>query len=266
MQLYKYEALGNDYLILDAQFSQAPPSKTTISKVCHRHYGIGSDGLLYGPLPSTRARFGLKIYNPDGSEAEKSGNGLRIFAKYLWDKAFVKDEPFTIETLGGIVDCQLDKTGELISVCLGTASFLNTHFPEPETLQLEDLSIPFYAVNIGNPHAVCRVDTLDKQRVLSLGPRIEKHPRFPHKTNVQFLKVIDTKTLGLEIWERGAGYTLASGSSAAACAALAVKLKLCEPSLRILMPGGTLHAQVDPGYSVTIQGPARAIAKIDLIF
>ncbi len=266
MQLYKYEALGNDYLILDAQFSPTLPSKAIIQKMCHRHYGIGSDGLLYGPLKSDKARFGLKIYNPDGSEAEKSGNGLRIFAKYLWDKALVKDEAFGIDTLGGIVDCQLDKAGEAISVGLGQASFLNPNFPEPETLKVGDLSLSVYPINIGNPHCIVMVDTLDKEQVLQLGPRIENHPRFPQKTNVQFLKVIDDKTLALEIWERGAGYTLASGSSAGACAALAVKLKLCKPSLSIIMPGGTLAAEVGPSYQVNITGPARAIAKIDLIF
>ncbi len=266
MQLYKYEALGNDYLILDAQVFPKPPSPEEIKAMCHRHYGIGSDGLLYGPLPTDKAQFKLKIYNPDGSEAEKSGNGLRIFAKYLWDRALVKEQPFTLETLGGIISCKLDKEGEAISVNLGKAQFLNTQFPEPESLNLEGVQIDFYPVSIGNPHAIIRVASLDKARLLDLGPKIENHPRFLERTNVQFAKVVDSKTLHIAIWERGAGYTLASGSSAAACAAWAVKLRLCSSPLHVLMEGGELTSEVNPEGEVIITGPAKAIAKIDLIF
>lgn len=266
MQLYKYEALGNDYLILDAQVFTTCPSQNDIKAMCHRHYGIGSDGLLYGPLPTDKAQFKLKIFNPDGSEAEKSGNGLRIFAKYLWDRALVKDTPFMIETLGGLIACKLDKKGETITVNLGQAQFLNTEFPNPETLSLEGLKIDFYPVNIGNPHAIIQVETLDKAQLLAIGHKIENHPRFPKKTNVQFVEVIDAHTLRIAIWERGAGYTLASGSSAAACAAWAVKLDLCSSPLRILMEGGTLLGEVSPDGEVSITGPAKAIAKIDLIF
>lgn len=266
MQLYKYEGLGNDYLILDAQLFPTLPSQNDIKTMCHRHYGIGSDGLLYGPLPTDKAEFKLKIYNPDGSEAEKSGNGLRIFAKYLWDKALVKDQPFTIETLGGITHCKLDKQGEAISVNLGQVQFLNSQFPAPENLNLEGLRIDFYPVSIGNPHAIVPVDALDKLKLLEVGPKIENHPRFSERTNVQFVKVLDSKTLHIAIWERGAGYTLASGSSAAACAAWAVKLGLCTSPLRVLMEGGELIAEVSPESEVSITGPAKAIAKIDLIF
>ncbi len=265
MQLYKYEALGNDYLILDAQVFPILPSPEEIKAMCHRHYGIGSDGLLYGPLPTDKALFKLKILNPDGSEAEKSGNGLRIFAKYLWDRALVKDTPFMIETLGGLISCKLDKKGEAITVSLGQAQFLNTELPKPETFSIDGEKIDFYSVNIGNPHAVIPVDTIDKAKLLHLGPKIEYHPHFPQKTNVQFLKIVDTQTIRLAIWERGAGYTLASGSSAAACAALVVKLQLCSSPLRIIMDGGELLAEVGPDSQVSITGPAKAIAKIDLI-
>ena len=265
MQLYKYEALGNDYLILDAQVFPTLPSQNLIKTMCHRHYGIGSDGLLYGPLPTDKAQFKLQIFNPDGSEAEKSGNGLRIFAKYLWDRALVKDAPFSIETLGGMITCKLDKEGEAITVNLGEAQFLNPAFPDPEPLSLEGETIHFYPVNIGNPHAVVRGDTLDTAKLLYLGPKIENHPRFPQRTNVQFVEVVDGQTIRLAIWERGAGYTLASGSSAAACAALAVKLRLCSSPLRVLMHGGELLAEVGPDRQVSITGPAKAIAKIDWI-
>src|SRR6059036_1398918 len=119
MRFFKYHALGNDYLVVDPREFSAVPTPEQIRVICHRHFGIGSDGILWGPLPSKKAAFGLRIFNPDGSEAEKSGNGLRIFSRFLWDQQLVKDEPFTIETLGGVVKSVVREGGKSVQVEMG---------------------------------------------------------------------------------------------------------------------------------------------------
>ena len=123
MKFEKYHALGNDYLVLPSEELKGDLTEEAIRLICHRNFGLGSDGILLGPLPSDKAQFGLRIFNPDGSEAEKSGNGLRIFSLYLWDTGQVKDEPFTIDTMGGVVKSQILDGPDKISVEMGRVSF-----------------------------------------------------------------------------------------------------------------------------------------------
>ena len=129
MEFEKYHALGNDYLVLPHDQIEGNLSVEEIRLICHRNFGLGSDGILLGPLPSEKAQFGLRIFNPDGSEAEKSGNGLRIFSLYLWNTGQVKEEPFTIETLGGLVRSQIIEGADKISVEMGRVSFLSNQIP-----------------------------------------------------------------------------------------------------------------------------------------
>lgn len=269
LKFYKYQAMGNDYLVLDPQDQPMELIPERIRIICHRNYGIGSDGILLGPLPSQKAPFGLRIFNPDGSEAEKSGNGLRIFSRYLWDKKLVDKEPFSIETKGGLVRCLVLEEGKQVRVEMGLVSFWSPDIPvsgEPRQVLEEPISVGgttflFNGATIGNPHCVIPVEDLIPELAKKYGPLLENHPLFPNRTNVQFVKVLDRHNIRIEIWERGAGYTLASGSSSSAAAAVAKKLGLCDSPISVHMPGGQLHISIDENFAVTMTGPVVRVAE-----
>ncbi len=269
MKFYKYHGLGNDYLVMDAGEIGRELSVEEIRLICHRHYGIGSDGILWGPLPTEKADFGLRIFNPDGSEAEKSGNGLRIFSRYLFDRGRVGEEPFTIDTLGGVVRSRVYEGGRMIDVEMGRATFNSAEIPVAgpvrevvdETLRVLDREFRYCAVSVGNPHCVLLLDTVSEELARTYGPHIEVEPRFPRRTNVQFMQVIDRENIRIEIWERGAGYTLASGSSSCAAAAAAVRLGLCDRKMTVHMPGGTLKVAIHEDGRIDMSGPVVRIGK-----
>ncbi|MBV9491622.1 MAG: diaminopimelate epimerase [Verrucomicrobia bacterium] len=272
MRLHKYQALGNDYLVLHGG-EPGTLNPALIKRICHRHFGVGSDGILEPVRPRKGADFGLRIWNPDGSEAEKSGNGLRIFAKYLWDQRRVTtDAPFAVDTIGGRVRSQVQDDGGRIFVEMGRASFDSRKIPvtgDPREVVGEPMVIDgnhfrYTAVTVGNPHCVIPVEELSPELAVRFGPQLENHPYFPNRTNVQFVKVVHPHELRIEIWERGAGYTLASGSSSCAAAAACVRLGLCTTPLRVLMPGGQLAITVDAGFNLTMLGPAEKVAEIEL--
>lgn len=270
LRLHKYQALGNDYLVLHAG-DAALLDGARIRKICHRHFGVGSDGILV-PSMAEGAGFGLRILNPDGSEAEKSGNGLRIFAKYLWDQCSVAGEPFTVRTLGGLVRAHVREGGRTIFVEMGHASFDSERIPVTgprrdvvnELLVVGGQEFCYTAVTVGNPHCVIPVEQLSPELAVRFGPQIETHANFPNRTNVQFARILQPHELQIEIWERGAGYTLASGSSSCAAAAACVRLGLCATPVTVSMPGGPLEITVDPEFNLTMLGPAEKIAEIEL--
>lgn len=273
MKFTKYHALGNDYLVLDpgGQARLATLTPEQIKAICDRHFGIGSDGILFGPQPSSQASFSLRIFNPDGSEAEKSGNGLRIFCRYLWDRKLVGDELFSVETKGGIVQANVLNSGALVRVEMGKVSFKSEDIPvagkSREVLREEilagDRTFHFCGATIGNPHCVIPMDDISPALARQYGPLLENHVLFPHRTNVQFLKLLDRKNIQIEIWERGAGYTLASGSSSCASAAVARKLGLCDANITVHMPGGNIAISLDDEFCVTMTGPVTRVADID---
>jgi len=269
MKFAKYHALGNDYLVIDPQDLSAPLTAEQIQAICHRNFGVGSDGVLLGPAPSSRVRFALRIFNPDGSEAEKSGNGLRIFARYLWERKLVGTEEFAVETAGGTVGCTVLDDGRRVRVEMGRVSFWSDAIPVAgprrevlnEPLQVGDRTFTVCAAGIGNPHCVVPLPEITPELAKHYGPLIETHPSFPRRTNVQFLKVLDRANLRIEIWERGAGYTLASGSSSSAAAAVAHKLGLCDRSLTVHMPGGKLGIEIGADFSIVMTGPVTKVAE-----
>ena len=268
----KYHALGNDYLVLDPRVQPLSLTPERIRAICDRHYGIGSDGVLIGPLPSASANFALRIYNPDGSEAEKSGNGLRIFCRYLWDRTLVSGNPFSIETKGGIVQAEVLDSGERIRIEMGKVSFQSTDIPvagRPREVLREPITVNgrtflFCAATIGNPHCIIPLDDITPSLAKQYGPLLENHPLFPNRTNVQFLKVPDRRNIQIEIWERGAGYTLASGSSSCAAAAVARKLGLCDREITVHMPGGRIEVSIDNDFRVVMTGPVTRVAEGEL--
>ena len=271
MRFYKYHALGNDYIVLDpADFPQwkTAPTVEQIRVICHRNFGVGSDGILWGPLPSAKSDFGLRIFNPDGSEAEKSGNGLRIFSRYLWDQKLAKKATFTVETPGGHVQSVIKDNGHLITVDMGNVSFVSTKIPhvglEREVINEEitvlDRTFTYCSATIGNPHCVIPLDAISPELAHRYGPHLETHANFPRKTNVQFLKVIDRANIQIEIWERGAGYTLASGSSSSASAAVAHKLGLVDANVTVHMLGGKIGIEIGAGFSIRMTGSVNKVA------
>ena len=266
MNYSKYHALGNDYLVLDPKDASELPSEDAIVRICHRNFGLGSDGILYGPLKTDKADFGLRIMNPDGSEAEKSGNGLRIFARYLYDTGAVKNEHFTVETLGGKVTCQIADGADSITVDMGQVQFCGTEQSDPsigQSLTFNGKTQTVYIADIGNPHCVLVQDEISAKQAHEDGALIELHASFPNRTNVQFLKVIDRNNIQIEIWERGAGYTLASGSSSSAAAAVAHRIGLCDRDITVHMPGGKIAIQIDDGFAIRMTGPATRVASMN---
>lgn len=270
MRFSKYHALGNDYLVLDPQDGPFPTPAATV-RICHRNFGLGSDGILYGPQPSAVADFGLRILNPDGSEAEKSGNGLRIFCRYLFDLGKVTTgADFTIETPGGVVSCRVSEGAASITVEMGQVSFSSDRVGVTgpvrevldESIEILGNSYRYYAATIGNPHCVLPLEEISSDLAHRLGPILENEPRFRHRTNVQFLKILDRNNIQIEIWERGAGYTLASGSSSSAAGAVARKMGAVDADITVHMPGGAIQLHIDDAFHVRMTGPATRVAEM----
>lgn len=272
---FRGHGLGNDYLVMDPKelsFRLTPPA---VQAICNRHWGVGSDGIL-AAIPSRKADFGLRIFNPDGSEAEKSGNGLRIFARYLHATGKTKKRRFTVETKGGVVtiDLHLDRRGDAsaVTVDMGRATFAPGALPC--TLPVEELiqqsieaagrSLKFTGVSVGNPHCVVFKqpgEAWSREDLLALGPALEHHTIFPKRTNVQLAVPTGHREVSILIWERGAGETQASGSSSCAAASAAVRLGLAASPVAVKMPGGTLTIDVRSDFNLTMKGPVAEVAR-----
>jgi diaminopimelate epimerase len=270
IDLIKYQALGNDYLVVDLP-GQLDELVERLPVICDRHRGLGSDGLLaFDPKAMT-----VRIFNPDRSEAQKSGNGLRIAAAHAVLQHGAGDG-FELRTLGGPnrvrilarngpeVTCELD---------IGRPSFRAADLPanfegEPDRVHLDTPAGPVEAmlVSVGNPHCVVFGEPVTKKRCLELGPHLERHPAFPERTNVQLFEALDRERVRVEIWERGAGYTLASGTSASAVAAACMRTGLVDDLVTIQMPGGDLKIRREKTGNLVQSGPARRVytATVDL--
>ena len=220
----KGHGLGNDYIVIDSADLPRELLPAQITRICDRNWGVGSDGILLKVPAWDGADFGVRILNPDGSEAEKSGNGLRIFAKYLHDHGHATRDTFTVDTKGGRVECRcyvVEGRVRLVTVEMGRCTFMAPEIPMNGPareavgvpLQVEGETLLVTAVSVGNPHCVIFTDRLDEAVVRGLGPLVERHPAFPNRINVQWARVASRSQVDILIWERGAGWTLASGSS-----------------------------------------------------
>ena len=267
----KGHGLGNDYIVIDAADLPAPLTPPQIARICDRNWGVGSDGILLRVPAPDGADFSVRILNPDGSEAEKSGNGLRIFAKYLHDHGHATTDTFTVATAGGRVECRCHVDGgrvRVVTVEMGRCTFRAAEIPMrgpaaeavAVPLEVDGGSLVVTAVSVGNPHCVIFTDRLDEALVRRLGPLVEHHPAFPNRINVQWARVTSRAAVDILIWERGAGFTLASGSSSSAVACAAVRNGLCDHGLvTVSMPGGALHVEVRPDWSIRLQGPVEEV-------
>jgi diaminopimelate epimerase len=268
----KMHGLGNEYIVIESSNMDFQLTKQAIMRLCNIHFGIGSDGIVM-LVPSVKADFGFRVYNPDGSEAEKSGNGLRILCKYLYDYGHAKSGQFSIETLTDIVYAVIveeDKgKASLIRVDMGKAIFESRKIPvnsdDPEFIRQKimagDKEFEVNCVSVGNPHCVIIKQDLDENEIRTYGPLIENHQLFPNRINVQFARVLSDHDAEILIWERGAGYTLASGSSSCAASCILVKRGLIKGDLTMHMQGGTLKIQIDRNWNIRMTGEVREIAR-----
>ncbi|WP_200625806.1 diaminopimelate epimerase [Pseudomonas sp. LAM2023] len=256
MQFVKYHAAGNDYLVYhdDIPFDFSTPA---ISVICDRHKGLGSDGILV-PVIEPGKMLSVRIFNTDGSEAEKSGNGLRILCRYLWDQGIVTDEAFELATKGGKVHCQVLDHGRRISIAMGMAAFPET---ERHAVDVDGMQLQLNPVSMGNPHCVVFVEQPTETLARRFGPIIEHLALFPNRTNVQFVNVVDRRNLTVQIWERGVGYTLSSGTSSCAAAAVSHRLGFVDDQVTVHMPGGQITIELDEAYNVLMQGPVCKIGR-----
>jgi diaminopimelate epimerase len=269
MSFGKYHALGNDYLVIDPTGGAGELTAHQVQRICDRHHGVGADGLLLGPFRDAESDFRLRLYNPDGGEFEKSGNGLRIFSRHLWDRGLVEAQPFTISTPGGIVTSWVHQGGRSVTVEMGPVSFDSRLIPVSgparevleETFEVGVQTLRYCAATIGNPHCVILCEHVSAQQARDLGPLIERDARFPNRTNVQFMAVLDRGNIQIEIWERGVGYTLASGSSSCATAAVAHRLGLCDPQVAVHMPGGVIAISIGDDGTVMMTGPVTKVCE-----
>jgi diaminopimelate epimerase len=269
----KSHGLGNDYIVLDSDKIDFKLTQDFIKKICDVHYGIGSDGVLV-KYNSDVADFKLRIFNPDGSEAEKSGNGLRIFCKFLYDYGYTDKEEFTVETKGGIVKAKIEEKNKfgkakIVTVDMGKAIFdpkqipVNTDKEEfiSEKITVGDKEFEVSCVSVGNPHCVIIKENLDEEEIKKYGPMIENHSLFPNRINVQFVKPISRNEAQILIWERGAGFTYASGSSSCGVASVLVKKGLADREITIKMIGGELKISIDEDWNIKMTGEVQEICS-----
>lgn len=268
----KMHGLGNEYIVLESSKIDFQLTKQAIMRLCNIHFGIGSDGIVM-LVPSAKADFGFRVFNPDGSEAEKSGNGLRILCKYLYDYGLARSRHFSLETLTDIVyaDIVEEEKGKakMIKLDMGKAIFTSRDIPvisdQPEfigqKIMAGDKEFEVNCVSVGNPHCVVIKQELDENEIRTYGPLLENHPLFPKRINVQFAKVLSDDEAQILIWERGAGYTLASGSSSCAASAILVKRGLIKGDLTMHMQGGSLKIQIGKHWDIQMTGEVREIAS-----
>ena len=271
----KYHALGNDYLVVDGDLQRPRLSAERVRALCDRHTGIGSDGILALHRPS-RGALVLRIWNPDGSEAEKSGNGVRIFARFLWDFGYVRGRELAIATQGGPVVARLSVVQGVvrsIGVDMGHATFTSSEIPVlgplrevvDEPLRVGSVDLRVTCVSVGNPHCVRFVSELHSEALRSLGPQLENHAMFPNRTNVQLARVRSRSAIDVLVWERGVGETRASGSSGCAVAAAAHRLGLVDRRVDVHMPGGKLRIEISADYALRMTGPATPVYRGTLL-
>lgn len=270
----KMHGLGNDFLVIGALDGLPLPERELPSlarKVCDRHLGVGADGVLW-ILPSQRADFQMRLFNPDGSEAEMCGNGIRCAVKWFYDRDYAKGETITVETKAGVKTVWVEAEGAIVkevTVEMGEPifdpKFVPTNLGDKEAVEVP-LSLGggkeafvVTAVSLGNPHCVVFTGNVEAIPIESIGPELERHPAFPRRTNVEFVQVISPKELLVRVWERGAGLTLACGTGACAALAAGVKTGRTGKAVTVHLPGGALRLEWRGDGPIYMTGPAEEV-------
>lgn len=268
----KYDGLGNDYFVFDPNKNELQLTEANVKLICDRNFGAGSDGILEGPIQMEKG-MGVRIWNPDGSIATTSGNGVRIFAKYLKDASYVQKKHYKIYTEAGDVEVwYLNEEGSRLKISMGQLSFWSDEIPvvgERREVINEDMVFgrtlyPATCVSIGNPHCVIPMREISKPLVTKIGNYSECARYFPNRINTQLLKVVDRDNIEIEIFSRGEGYTIASGSGACAAAGVAYKLGATNNGVTVHMPGGTLQVEINEEWEAFMTGDVSYIGTIIL--
>jgi diaminopimelate epimerase len=253
MKLSKWHGLGNDYLLVERDELAAPLTAEQVKRICDYHFGVGSDGILE-VVSADGERAEIVIWNPDGSTAELSGNGTRIAARWLARRTGTQQVRITVgprEVAARIGD------GAEVELDVGAVEV-----GETETISVGSEQVELTPVSVGNPHAVIRREP-ERGELLRLGPLVETHKRFPERTNVQLVRVDNPNELTVGVWERGAGETLSSGTSAVAASAAAVANGWCESPVTVHLAGGDLLVELTDG-NARLTGPAEEICLVEL--
>ena len=275
LKFSKMHGIGNDFPIINEFEGEVIPEadKPEACRIlCHRNFGVGGDGVLFVE-PSDVADIGYRMFNPDGSEAEMCGNGIRCFGDFVYRKGILKQEKMTVETKAGIKTIEITLNGdepELFKVDMGTSTFKTPKIPmisdEEEfidaKLDVLDTTFNVTAISVGNPHAIIFVDDVESIDIDKYGPAIEAHEVFPEKINVHFVEVISENEGKMITWERGAGVTLACGTGATSTAISGYKLGLFGENILLHLPGGDLNFTVyekDDELGAFMQGPAELV-------
>jgi diaminopimelate epimerase len=275
----KMQGLGNDYIVFDESKKILIPEEKKpeiVEEICRRGFSVGADGVIFvTPATHEDADIRFRIFNSDGSEAEMCGNGIRCFAKYVYENEILNSDEMLVETGGGIKEVDLDvEGGEVIAstVDMGVATFKSTDIPMisdkdeflDSELMVDGKPFNITAVNVGNPHAVIFTENIEDIELNKIGPLIENHPAFPQKTNVHFVKIINRNEIEMITWERGAGFTLACGTGATSCVIAGFKLGKLDEEVEVHLPGGELLIIVyEMGEEVRIFMEGEAVLVFD---
>ncbi|NLJ99657.1 MAG: diaminopimelate epimerase, partial [Clostridia bacterium] len=272
MEFVKMHGLGNDFIFIEeSKVPQYSRFGDLARKLCHRHFGIGADGLIIVAASNT-ADAKMRMFNPDGSEAEMCGNAIRCFGKYTYERGLHSSKEMIVETLAGLIKPKLNiKDDEIISVTVDMGKprlypdEIPVDFEGPEMvnekLHVGDMEFKITCVSMGNPHCVIFTPQVEKIQLSQWGPKISQHPIFPQSTNVEFVQVIDSKNIKMRVWERGAGETLACGTGACASAVAGVLNDKCQEKVNVSLPGGNLEIHWKDKNHVYMTGPAEEVFK-----
>lgn len=259
----KWQGCGNDFVIIDSRFDGQIDSAEKISKLCDRHFGIGADGVIY-VLRSNVAEVRMRIFNADGSEAEMCGNGIRCFTKFLLDSS--NKNNLTVETGAGILKIKL--RGELVTVDMGEPILDAEKIPVigygnnrvvNESIEVDGKTFKMTCVSMGNPHCIIFVDDVNKIDLSAIGPKFERHEKFPKHVNAEFVQVIGENQLRMRVWERGSGITLACGTGACASAVAANLNGLAGKSSTVILDGGKLKIDWQEDNHILMTGAAEKV-------
>jgi len=270
LRFTKMEGLGNDFVVVDATRSPFTLSAAAIRRVADRRFGVGCDQVLVVEpargMNGIGADFRYRIFNSDGGEVEQCGNGARCFVIFVRERGLTTKREIRVETAGGLIVPKLEDDGE-VTVDMGVPRFAPADVPFiggtgaiAEPLDVDGDVVEISALSMGNPHAVQRVDDVERAPVATQGPRIERHPRFPERVNAGFMQVVDRATIRLRVYERGAGETLACGTGACAAVVAGRRLGLLDERVRVITRGGELSiAWTGDGAPVMMKGPAHTV-------
>ncbi len=271
MHFTKVHGLGNDFVMVEAASENLPGDLSELArKVCHRHFGIGADGLVL-IWPSDTSDICMQVINSDGSEAEMCGNAIRCVSKFVYEKGIIKKKQIQVETKAGIrvPEVYVDENGMVsaVRVNMGEPKLNRKDIPMEgpagkvvgENLKVGEHNFKITAVSMGNPHAVIFVSDVDEVPISHWGPRIEKHKAFPNKTNVEFVQVLNPSEIRMRVWERGAGPTMACGTGACASAVAAIINGYTERIVSVHLPSGSLEVEWSEQNYVYMTGPAEEV-------